>query len=102
MGTIIELLCSSMWALVFNDNNSMHMIWHDNELIQRDMFKMLGNFLPKLFYHRPDGIEFQCSPLYITEQTLMIFCAYGDEIPAIVGVIPFVEADVFSFLFHVF
>ncbi len=71
-------------AFVSDNQNTVHMIRHDNPFIQLDIWKMNRNVQPAFFY---DGAN-----MFIFEKQRFLMGAYGHEIRAFLRIIVVLQA----------
>src|SRR3989344_9412713 len=85
--------CPYVIARRMNGDNPMYMIWHDDKFIQRNVFKMFGNFIPTFFNNQSPFIQFHLSILYFSKQPFLIPGTDGHKIHSRLSVIESFEAN---------
>ena len=70
-----------------DDENAVHMIWHDNPGIRFHLGKMGGDLVPKQLRYSSDIVHPHLAVHNVAEDTHTVLGANGHEICAVAGVI---------------
>lgn len=86
---------------VFYDNDTVNVIWHNDECIGFDIGKSVSQFMPPLIDHAPHVIQPHVSVFDFTKQVFSVLCAHRHKICAVLGVIISAQSDgtTMSFVF---
>lgn len=82
-----------------DQDNAMHMVWHDDEFVKGDMGKMNGNINPVLMGDSPHRRHLHFAIHHLAEERFAVMRTDGDEISASGRIVPAAQAGAFNPIF---
>ena len=75
------------YGCIYNNNNPVHMVWHDYICFQPQVWKMIRNFTPNCLGNFPKFIQLHFPLNNLSKQTLTLIRHRRDEIRPRLGII---------------
>lgn len=77
---------------MINDDNPMHMIWHNDKCVQNHEWEMIRYCLPTFQCYASTFIQIHNPVVYVPKNMHVIFCTDGHKIGGVAPIVPALES----------